>query len=67
MKGSITITRKLGSNTDSFLTISYHDSWLDQNNAIQTLKEAFEKIGLQVSVKTYTRQDNYNATYITIK
>ena len=40
MKGSITITRKLGSNTDSFLTISYHDSWLDQNNAIHIYEDA---------------------------
>ena len=67
MKGSITITKKLGTNTDSFLTIKYYDSWQEQAKDLEVLVEAFEKIGLQVSYYTYTRKDGYNATYITIK
>lgn len=67
MKGSITISKKLGSNTTEFLTIKYYDSWLDQNNDLQILVETFEKLGLQVSYKTFTRKDDYYATYITIK
>ena len=67
MNGSITIHREINKNTSEYLTIQYFDSWLKQNDALQTLIEAFEKIGLKVSYRTYTRNDNYNATYITIK
>lgn len=66
MKGSITISKQLNSNTTEFLTIKYYDSWLDQNADLQILVEAFEKIGLQVNYKTYTKNE-YNATYITLK
>ena len=66
MKGSITISKPLNGNTTEFLTIKYYDSWLDQNADLQILVEAFEKIGLQVSYKTYTK-NGYNATYITLK
>ena len=66
MKGSITISKPLNGNTTEYLTIKYYDSWLDQNADLQILVEAFEKMGLQVSYKTYTKND-YNATYITLK
>lgn len=65
-KGDIK-TWKLNSNTSEFLTIKYYESWLEQAGDLQILVEAFEKLGLQVSYKTYTRNDNYNATYITLK
>lgn len=67
MKGSITITKELSKNTSSFFTIKYYDSWMEQANDLEVLVDAFTKMGLQVSYKTYTRNDNYNATYITIK
>ena len=67
MKGSITISKTINNNTSQFLTIKHYDSWLDQNADLEILVKAFEPIGLQVSYRTYTRSDNYNATYITIK
>ena len=67
MNGSITITKTLGKNTESFLTVKYYESWQEQANDIEILVETFEKLGIQVSYYTYTRKDGYYATYIRIK
>ena len=68
MNGSITLCRQYNSNTSVYVVIGYYDSWKEQEKAIKSfVKDLINGRNVIVSVHTYTREDGYKATYITVK
>ena len=58
MKGSITIVKNLGKNTNTYLTIKYYDSWKEQVKDIDILLATFAQLGIQASHHTYIRAND---------
>lgn len=68
MNGSITLCKQYNENTSTYMVIGFYDTWKEQQNAIKSLvKLMIDGKNDVVSINTYTRQDGYKSTYITIK
>ena len=64
MKGSIELVRRLGGNTEQFLTFDYYDDEETMMKVVESLEDLLIKNGNVVYKDVYTRKDGYVVVYL---